>query len=206
QRSALARVMSIDGKGVTVETASKQVLTLQHGDAMLSRLDLGYSLNMHMAQGVTADKGIMALSSAETNLTNQQLFNVGVTRVRSDLTVVVNDQEKVSRQLDRNTGIKTSALETVGRINIDGPGSSGSPSTGTGSKTSSGPSMSFSLSSSDLGSLPPLPRFDEKDAARYAKGGDDMGLSKKPDDMGLGDAGKGAKGPPVPEKNLGLEL
>ncbi len=206
QRSALARVMSIDGKGVTVETASKQVLTLQHGDAMLSRLDLGYSLNMHMAQGVTADKGIMALSSAETNLTNQQLFNVGVTRVRSDLTVVVNDQEKVSRQLDRNTGIKTSALETVGRINIDGPGSSGAPSASTGSKASSGPSKSFSLSSSDLGSLPPLPRFDEKDAARYAKGGDDMGLSKKPDDMGLGDAGKSAKGPPVPEKNLGLEL
>ena len=205
-RSALARVTSIDSKGVTVETANKQVLTLQHGDAMLSRLDLGYSLNMHMAQGVTADKGIMALSSAETNLTNQQLFNVGVTRVRSDLTVVVNDQEKVSRQLDRNTGIKTSAMETVGRINIDGPGSSGTPSPGSGSKSTSGPSMSFSLNTSDLASLPPLPRFDEKDAARYAKGGDDMGMSKKPDDMGLGDAARGAKGPPVPEKNLGLEL
>ncbi|WP_333574078.1 MobF family relaxase [Sphingomonas sp.] len=205
-RSALARVTSIDSKGVTVETANKQVLTLQHGDAMLSRLDLGYSLNMHMAQGVTADKGIMALSSAEKNLTNQQLFNVGVTRVRSDLTVVVNDQEKVSRQLDRNTGIKTSAMETVGRINIDGPGSSGTPSAGSGSKSTSGPSMRFSLNTSDLASLPPLPRFDEKDAARYAKGGDDMGMSKKSDDLGLGDAAKGAKGPPVPEKNLGLEL
>lgn len=206
-RSALARVMTIDAKGVTVETASKEVLTLPHGDAMLSRLDLGYSLNMHMAQGVTADKAITALSSHQTQLTNQQLFNVGVTRVRSDLTVVVNDQEKVSRQLDRNTGIKTSALETVGRINIDGPGSSGStPTAGGSAKGSGGPSMSFSLNTSDLNALPPLPRFDEADASRYAKGGDDMGLSKKPDDMGLGDAAKGAKGPPVPEKNLGLEL
>ncbi|WP_066721993.1 MobF family relaxase [Sphingomonas pituitosa] len=262
EKSATARVVSIDGKGVTVETASKQVLTLKHGDAMLTRLDLGYSLNMHMAQGVTADKGILALSSRETNLTNQQLFYVGVSRVRYDLTVVVDNKQKVERQLDRNTGMKTSSLETLGKLNVDGPNSSintpggplqpgqglggntpplsgrvenrdlsslpplprsdegaeprRSPETGAGagaeggrrggSEQAAGPSMRFSLSDAGGGSLPPMPRFDEKDAARYAKGGDDMGLSKKTDDMGLGDAGKGAKGPPVPEKNLGLEL
>ncbi|RZL05750.1 MAG: hypothetical protein EOP40_19330, partial [Rubrivivax sp.] len=39
---------------VTVELASKEKLTLEAGDPMLSRLDLAYALNVHMAQGVTA--------------------------------------------------------------------------------------------------------------------------------------------------------
>jgi conjugative relaxase-like TrwC/TraI family protein len=49
--AALARVLGVDAAGVTVETADKARLTLALGDPMLSRLDLAYSLNMHMAQG-----------------------------------------------------------------------------------------------------------------------------------------------------------
>src|SRR3546814_10147054 len=87
---------------------------------MLSRLDLAYSLNMHMAQGITTDKAITVMSSHERNLSNQRLFNVGVTRVRDELTMVVDDREKLERQLDMNPGNKTSALETLGRLDIDG--------------------------------------------------------------------------------------
>ncbi|MPS71372.1 MAG: conjugative relaxase [Novosphingobium sp.] len=119
--SALARVVAIDEKGVTVETATKEQVTLERGDPMLSRLDLAYSLNMHMAQGVTADKAITVMLSYERNLSNQRLFNVGVTRVRDDITIVVDDRQKLERQLDRNAGDKTSALETTGQIDIDGP-------------------------------------------------------------------------------------
>src|SRR3546814_20498142 len=46
--AALARVIGIDAAGVTVETADRSRLTLDLGDPMLSRLDLAYSLNMHM--------------------------------------------------------------------------------------------------------------------------------------------------------------
>ncbi|MBB5712751.1 MobF family relaxase [Sphingomonas xinjiangensis] len=206
-RSGMARVLAIDSKGVTVETGAKETLTLPHGDPMLSRIDLAYSLNMHMAQGVTAEKAITAMSSAETNLTNQQLFNVAVTRVRSELTVVVNDTQKVSQQLDRNTGIKTSAVETVGRLNIDGPGSSLG-----GTSPASTPTVSVRIGqvrmsgADDLASLPRIPEFTEKDAARYAKP-DEMGVAKKHDDMGVNiSAAKEGRQLPVPEKNLGLEL
>ncbi|NWP47874.1 hypothetical protein GY986_25865, partial [Escherichia coli] len=84
-------------------------------DPMLSRLDLAYALNMHMAQGITTDKAITVMDSHERNLSNQRLFNVGVTRVRDELTMIVDDKEKLERQLDHNAGNKTSALETVGR-------------------------------------------------------------------------------------------
>ena len=62
---------------------------------MLSRLDLAYSLNMHMAQGITTDKAITVMSSHERHLSNQRLFNVGVTRVRDELTLIVDDKVKV---------------------------------------------------------------------------------------------------------------
>jgi conjugative relaxase-like TrwC/TraI family protein len=132
--AAFARVVGIDANGVQVETAEKARLTLGLGDPMLSRLDLAYSLNMHMAQGITTDKAITVMSSLERNLANQRLFNVGVTRVRDELTMVVDDREKLERQLDRNPGNKTSALETLGRLAIDGkqgPGSREKVSPGT---------------------------------------------------------------------------
>lgn len=118
--SALAQVVGIDAGGVTVETAAREQLVLPHGDPMLSRLDLAYSLNMHMAQGITVDKAIAVMSSFERFLSNQRLFNVAVTRVRQDLTLVVDDAKRLIEQIERTPGDKTSALETIGRIDVDG--------------------------------------------------------------------------------------
>jgi hypothetical protein len=120
--AAMATITAIEGGRVTVELASKEALTLERGDPRLSRLDLAYALNAHMAQGVTADKAIGVMHSYESNLSNQRLTNVVVTRVRDDLTMVVDNQEKLERQLDRNPGNKTSALESLGRLDIDGSG------------------------------------------------------------------------------------
>ncbi|KFG89944.1 Conjugative relaxase region-like protein [Sphingobium herbicidovorans NBRC 16415] len=117
--AAIATVVAVDQNAVTVETASRQRLTLGLSDPMLSRLDLAYSLNMHMAQGITTDKAITVMASYEMNLSNQRLFNVGVTRVRDELTMIVDDKAKLERQLASNRGNKTSALETTGRLNID---------------------------------------------------------------------------------------
>ncbi|WP_242121222.1 MobF family relaxase [Sphingomonas lacusdianchii] len=119
--SAQARIVSIDSNGVTVETASKGQVTLGRNDPMLSRMDLAYSLNMHMAQGVTALKAIGVMLSHETNLSNQRLFNVLVTRVRDGVRMVVDSKDKLMRQLDRSPGDKTASLESLGRLEIDGP-------------------------------------------------------------------------------------
>lgn len=118
--ATMATVRAIDGDRVTVELASKETLTLEKGDEMLSRLDLAYALNAHMAQGVTADRAIGVMHSYESNLSNQRLTNVVVTRVRDDLIMVVDNLEKLERQLDRNPGNKTSALESLGRLDVDG--------------------------------------------------------------------------------------
>ena len=117
-----ANVLKIDAAGVTFETSTKMQITLPTGDPMLQRLDLGYALNAHMAQGLTADRGIAVFDSREQNLTNEKLFLVNITRVRDSLELIVDSGARVERGIVRNAGEKTSALETTGEVTIDRQG------------------------------------------------------------------------------------
>ncbi|PXW78337.1 hypothetical protein C7451_1027 [Blastomonas natatoria] len=80
---------------------------------MLRRLDLAYALNAHMAQGLTSDRGIAVMDSRERNLANQQTFLVTITRLRDGLTLYVDNAGKLEAAVERNAGMKRSALETV---------------------------------------------------------------------------------------------
>ena len=196
--ASLARIVGVDAGGVTVETAGRERILLELGDPMLTRLDLAYALNMHMAQGITTDKAITVMDSHERNLSNQRLFNVGVTRVRDDLTMVVDDKEKLERQLDHNPGDKTSALETLGRLDIDG-----AKGPGDGAKFDPGPVEGGPAPKpvDTLGDLPPLPPGDGDHGGR-------AGAKGKPDDLAA-PALKPEQAdllPPLPERSLGLDL
>jgi conjugative relaxase-like TrwC/TraI family protein len=118
--ASLATIAGIENGKVTVELANKDQVTLEKNDPMMQRMDLAYALNMHMAQGITVNKAIVVMQSFERNLSNQRLFNVGVTRIRLDLTMVVDNQQKLEMQLGKNPGDKTSSLESLGRLDIKG--------------------------------------------------------------------------------------
>lgn len=111
-----ARISHIENGRLTVETSQGLQVTLQANDPMLSRLDLAYALNAHMAQGLTADRGIAVMETRDTKLVNQQTFLVTITRLRDALTLVVDKPDKIERQLSNNPGGKASALETTGQI------------------------------------------------------------------------------------------
>ena len=117
-----ATVLAIDGKGVTIETSQGQKLVLDAKDPMLRRLDLAYALNAHMAQGLTSDAGIAVIETRDTKLVNQQTFLVTVTRLRDSLTLIVDRADGIERQLSRNLGGKTSALEVTGTVRRPGAG------------------------------------------------------------------------------------
>lgn len=118
-KSTYARVLKAGEDGVTVELADRRQLTLALGDPMLRRLDLGYALNAHMAQGMTKPEAIEVISSGQRNLATQRTQNVLNTRATDDMHVVTNDLAALKFQLDRTPGNKTSALEAVGRIEAD---------------------------------------------------------------------------------------
>ena len=108
-----AKILAIGEKTVTVTTSSGINFELVHDDPMLKRLDLAYALNAHMAQGLTSDRGIAVMDSREKNLSNQQTFLVTVTRLRDGLTLYVDNARKLEVAVERNTGMKRSALETT---------------------------------------------------------------------------------------------
>ena len=118
-KSTFAKVLGISEKGITVELEDKRSMTLMNDDPMLKRLDLGYALNAHMAQGITQKEAIQAISAYQRNLATQRGENVLATRATHDLHVVTDNVSDLKAQLDRNPGNKTSALETVGKLSVD---------------------------------------------------------------------------------------
>lgn len=108
-----ARILAIDERRVTVKTSLGAEHQLSRDDPMLERLDLAYALNAHMAQGLTSDRGIAIMDSRERNLSNQQTFLVTITRLRDGLTLFVDNAAKLEAAVERNPGMKRSALETV---------------------------------------------------------------------------------------------
>lgn len=109
-----ATVTAIGRSHVDIETSTGMKMTLAKTDPMLSRIDLAYAYNAHMAQGMTTDKAIVVMEARDTKLLTRQNFLVSVTRVRDDLTVYVDKADQTQRKLELQSGEKTSALETVG--------------------------------------------------------------------------------------------
>ena len=178
--AALARVVAVSDKGITVEAADRTIHELKTGDPMLERIGLAYALNMHMAQGVTTDKGIAVMSAAESNLSSQRLFNVTVTRVRDDLTLYTDNKDRLTAAIERNEGNKTSALETIGKLEVDPKGPE--RTSGKGGAGAHGPKFD-----------PIPPRDFDKDPALNLKS---LRVEVEPRAPDL----------PFPEKDLGLEL
>lgn len=111
-----ARIIGIEPASVRLRTSLGIEHELARDDPMLRRLDLAYALNAHMAQGLTSDRGIAVMGSRERNLSNQQTFLVTITRLRDGLTLFVNNAARLESAIEHNTGMKRSALETVGRL------------------------------------------------------------------------------------------
>ncbi|QYE37035.1 relaxase domain-containing protein (plasmid) [Polymorphobacter sp. PAMC 29334] len=113
----LARVEEVSRGGLVVSSlADGSVHQLKAGDPMIERLDLAYAINVHVAQGVTTDHGILALRSTERKLLSERSFLVALTRVADRVALIVDDGRKVEQGVVRDTGDKTSALEAAGRM------------------------------------------------------------------------------------------
>lgn len=110
----LARILSVDASGVRVLTSQGVEVKLAADDPMLRKVDLGYALNAHMAQGVTHKETIAVVDPSERNLATMRLTLVAATRAREGLTLVTTDADRLAAQLERNPGDKTSALEVIG--------------------------------------------------------------------------------------------
>jgi conjugative relaxase-like TrwC/TraI family protein len=113
---SMARIEEVSAARLVVSSlADGTVHELKPGDRMAERLDLAYAINAHVAQGVTTPHGIVALQSSERKLLTERSFLVALTRVADKLSLVLDDGQKVERNVTRNSGDKTSAIEVAER-------------------------------------------------------------------------------------------
>jgi conjugative relaxase-like TrwC/TraI family protein len=111
-----ATIAAITQEGMTVRTSTGMEQVLRSDDPMLQRIDLAYALNAHMAQGLTSDKGIAVMDSRTRKLLSARNFLVTITRLRDELTLIVDRRDQVALGIGRNPGDKTSALEVTERL------------------------------------------------------------------------------------------
>jgi conjugative relaxase-like TrwC/TraI family protein len=113
---AMARVEEVGGGRLVVSSLiDGTVHEIAPGDRMAERLDLAYAINVHVAQGVTTEHGIVVMRSSERKLLTERSFLVALTRVADKVALVLDDGRKVERHVTRNNGDKTSALDVVAR-------------------------------------------------------------------------------------------
>lgn len=109
----IAHIDRITGDAISVKTGDGKLHELQRSDPMLERLDLGYAINVHVAQGITAKDGIIMMSERERMLNSSASFLVAVTRIAANATLVTDNSQNIERQVGAKTGEKTSAIETA---------------------------------------------------------------------------------------------
>lgn len=109
----IAQIESIGRHSMTVLTRDGERHELGPRDPMIERLDLAYAINVHIAQGMTADSGIILMSEKEKMLNSTQSFLVAVTRIADSATLVVDNVKTLERDVTRNIGGKTSAIEVA---------------------------------------------------------------------------------------------
>ena len=118
----MARVEEVGrGRLVVSSLDDGTVHEIGAGDRMAERLDLAYAVNVHVAQGVTTEHGIVALRASDRKLLTERSFLVALTRVADKVALMLDDGRRVERGVTRNAGDKTSALDVAGRGQASDP-------------------------------------------------------------------------------------
>ncbi|VBB08459.1 trwc relaxase [Lucifera butyrica] len=121
-------MLSVDSNGTTLDIDMNQY----------NKIDHGYAMTTHKAQGITEDRAIINLDSAQKQLNSRNSYYVDISRARHEVKLFTDDREKMETQISdfanrltsddflipKNTGparsknnIKEFCRETLRRMN-----------------------------------------------------------------------------------------
>lgn len=116
RNSERAVLAGVDHSHVRFLRPDGTLLSLPRDDPMPTRLDLGYALNAHAAQGATADRAILVARADEGKLITPPLMAVLLTRARDDIHLITNSLDQLLGRAQRQPGEKVSATEIAAPI------------------------------------------------------------------------------------------
>lgn len=97
----VAYVDSIQKDAITFEFMSGKMLTLDRKEPL--HLDHGYACTIYKSQGRTVDKVIAYVDTQKQQAFGQEAFYVTISRQRKDLTLLVDDKERLPELVRRST-------------------------------------------------------------------------------------------------------
>jgi len=112
-----ATVVFIKGNIMAYQNQKGETHQLNLSDQKNRHWDYAYTRTLYGAQGKTAEHVVMHGEDFRKNLTNQKSFYVGISRVKNDLKIFVNDKSKYITAVQARMGEKTSALEALNEKN-----------------------------------------------------------------------------------------
>jgi phage/plasmid primase-like uncharacterized protein len=110
--SEIAEIKNFTEKSIILQINNKE-LEINKSDPILNHIDYGYGYTVYRAQGKTTDNVIAVLESYRPNLTTQKSFYVEISRARHDVTLIVDNKEKIIDKLEKTTGEKISILDLL---------------------------------------------------------------------------------------------
>lgn len=111
--SLSGHIKNINAKGFTIQTDKGEELHLDHNDNALKHIDYGYAFTANRAQGSTHNNVIAVLESYHPQLTNQKPFYVEISRARQNVSLILDNKEKIIKTLEKETGEKISIVESL---------------------------------------------------------------------------------------------
>lgn len=88
-------VNKIEGNIITIESGGKEIAV---DLAQYKKIDHGYAMTTHKAQGITTDRVLINLDSSQKLLNSRNSFYVDISRARHKVKIFADDKEKISDQ------------------------------------------------------------------------------------------------------------
>jgi conjugative relaxase-like TrwC/TraI family protein len=110
--SQLAEIQSFKTGSIMLKIDNQEI-EVSKSDPILKHIDYGYGYTTHRAQGKTIDNVLAVLESYRPNLTTQKSFYVEISRARHNAILILDDKEKIIKQLEKTTGEKLNVIELI---------------------------------------------------------------------------------------------
>lgn len=89
-------VTKIDGHALTVDIGGKEIAV---DTRQYKKIDHGYAMTTHKAQGITVDRVLIHLDSRQRLLNSRNAFYVDISRARHEVKIYADDMQKVTGQV-----------------------------------------------------------------------------------------------------------
>ncbi|WP_323777868.1 MobF family relaxase [Leisingera sp.] len=106
-----AEIKSTAGGVIEAETPDGTRITVPDNSLAARGLEHDYAATAHAVQGESVDRVIVAMRSTE-RLATRKSFYVEISRARDEAILLTEDPERLSRTIERETGLRQTALDT----------------------------------------------------------------------------------------------